>query len=208
LSGLVVVPGQGDLSLVAEYDGWRLVNADGDPLRPKTDERGVVEQLRGLILFHRLGSLSRSTHSSRLGLSLLESAVGELMYTGEVIELQLRSEQPVWLLLLYMDAAGGIKLLYPRGPGELRRLPAGERVKIPDDGSLRVLPPLGEDRFLAIGFQQRPQFIGPWMDRGELYPGANLFEAIEQALLERTATVATLSLRTVDRPGKVTRVMQ
>ena len=199
MPGVVRVATGGDLSLITVAGGWRLMNTDGDPLRPPADTVGVLRQLQGLALFHRLG-IHADAGSFRLDLSLADPTAGDVVHPGERIDLQLRSERSIRLLLLSMDTSGMIKLLYPLTRDEFRPLPAQELLRIPGDGSLRVRMPLGVDQFLAVGFLQEPPFVRPWIGRIELYPDASLFGEVEQALESQSAAMAVLRLRTAARP--------
>jgi len=120
-------------------------------------------QAKGLVAAGELDSEQVSLGGLRVELSSNRGDHRPRYYQGEQIRFLVRLNRPAWVYLFYLNPDGSAVLLYPldrrqRFDSQAPPLKANHLLVLPDDGcpyDLKVSPPFGVDRVLAIAGENR-----------------------------------------------------
>lgn len=197
--GVTVVEERPDLLLKRDGNAVLLITGAGDLLGrlEGVGNEPVVQRVRQQVRvktwleagnpaqrFNLSLALNRSAAAGTTG-GTVNTSLGGVALEGDRISFTVRSEQPAYLLLLDVDPAGGVHVLYPYDASELKPLPAGQVVEIPGgqpEDWVRVEPPFGTEYVLAYAFSTL-------RDELKLVMGQNL--AADSPLLERLERLLT-----------------
>lgn len=83
----------------------------------------------------------------------IDECEDRILEEGQCMGVQVRSEESGYLYLLYKQADGAEKCLYPNKHDQDNRIPAGRELLVPTTTSLfrlRVAPPLGQETLIAL----------------------------------------------------------
>jgi len=94
---------------------------------------------------------------------------------GNLIGFRMRANQPVYYLILDVDPAGRISVLYPANNEELKQVPANRIVDL--GGQIKVRPPFGTDYVKVFAFTQLPYVdaLRPWIKQEHIPPNDSRF---------------------------------
>lgn len=152
-------------------------------------------RLEAALWLRRLQQALAARQAFMLELQALPSTRGGSFIEGEHFSLALRSQRQAAVLLLAVDPQGAVQVLYPYRADEKQPHAAGALVLTPPQSSpIVVTPPFGTDELLALAFEQPPAFWSQLPLRGSLALSGALAAAIEQALAEPEARIASASL--------------
>ena len=84
----------------------------------------------------------------------------------------------MYVLLIDIDPAGAVHVLYPFDNSELQPLAPGLSKIL--DGKCRAFWPFGTETLKLFAFLNRPDDLETLMGRQDLYPGSPLFETLEK----------------------------
>jgi hypothetical protein len=133
-----------------------------------------------------------TAHASfNMALSRSESKKGLVAKAGELIAFTLRSERPIYLLLLDIDSNGQLNILYPYTKSELAPIAANKVVFIPGElpgQKIKVQAPFGTDHLIAIGFSQLPESLPKLLGASTLLEGAEQFNLVNALLKSKQYT--------------------
>lgn len=139
----------------------RIINQPGDIQQlPETQAIGTLaESLRHPLEYAYIAKAFSSFHNPdsefKIRLSISDASRRDFFF-GEELVFQVKSEKDCYLLLLNLDNAGNIHVIYPNAFHEDNYLKTGELLRIPDqktrskDFYLEFGPPAGEESVLAI----------------------------------------------------------
>ena len=183
LPGLVLTAdADADFSLHAAGAQWQLRGPAGD-LVLQGGLAQVRQRVEAALWLQRLQGLVAAQPTFTLELQALPSTRGGSFVEGERFNLALRSPRTASVLLLAVDAQGGISVLYPYSAAEKAPHAADALVVTPPAASpIRVTPPFGTDELLALAFERPPAFWGQLPQRGSLALGSPLLQAVERAV--------------------------
>ncbi len=133
-----------------------------------------------------------TAHASfNMELSLSESAKGLVAKDGELIAFTLRSERPIYLLLLDIDSNGQLNILYPYTKSELAPIAANKVVFIPGElpgQKIKVQAPFGTDHLIAVGFTRLPESFSKLLGASILLEGSEQFNLVDVLLKSKQYT--------------------
>lgn len=114
---------------------------------------------------------------------------------GEKIEFAIATERDAYPVLIDVDPAGAITVLYPVKPTEVVPLGPSRRKVLPDDSfQIEVRPPFGMDDVVLLGFSRRTKaldaLVGAAAERGD-----KGYQRLAQALTPTDADVSFSILR-------------
>ncbi len=195
LPGLQLVGEQtADFGLRAEGVSWQLRGPAADLVLQGTLPQ-VRLRLEAALWLRRLQQAAATRNAFTLELQALPSTRGGSFVEGERFNLAMRSQRQASVLLLAVDPQGAIQVLYPYSADEKTPHAAGRVVLTPPDASpIAVTPPFGTDELWALAFEQPPDFWPqlPW--RGSLAIGSVQLAAVERALAQPGAQIASAGL--------------
>lgn len=172
-----------ELNLKKQGNNFLLINKSGDLLATLTTP--TIQQIIGRVKQEawkkQFNQILEKRASINIDFSLKESLKGNTAIGGEVIAFALRSEKPVYLLLLDLDSSGALSILYPYFSRELKLIPANQLKFIPgekkEDG-IKVQSPFGTDHIIAIGFAKEPEFLKEFNGKESLDLQSDLYKKL------------------------------
>jgi hypothetical protein len=120
-----------------------------------------------------------------LPLELHPPEFGGNFQIGSRIHFVVRPDRPAWLLLLNVDAAGKVSVLYPYTRAELQPLSAVRARAIPGDSGndrIQVQAPEGMDVQFAFAFDAEPPQLRDLMGLAGVTPGHARLALLEPML--------------------------
>jgi hypothetical protein len=120
-----------------------------------------------------------------------------VLLEGEPVGFDIVSQRPARLLLLDVDPAGLINVLYPYTPAELAQLTADQMpVTLALHDMMQVVAPVGAEHVLGVAFAGPPPQLRPFMGQS-FYPESTLFQALMDLLTRYPAPMATARVQVV-----------
>jgi hypothetical protein len=125
-----------------------------------------------------------------------------LAFSGEHIVFRVGTERSIYPVLVDVDAAGLISVLYPGKTSELVRLEADQTRRLPPDKtsfSIEVKPAYGMDDVVLLGFTEKSRLLEKLVG-ATAAPGDPLYQTLASALMpdDPGIAVALLRLKTQD----------
>lgn len=176
-----------ELNLYQTGNNYRLINQSGDLIG--TLNTPSIQQIIGRIEQEVWKKLFRQQLQKRASInidfSLKNSLTGNTAIEHEYIAFTLRSENPLYLLLLNVDTFGSLAVLYPQRQHELQGIPAHQITYIPGKNPkdlIQVKAPFGTDHLIAIGFNKKPDFLKEFIETDNLNLHSILYKKLYQHL--------------------------
>lgn len=173
-----------------------LSGSERDRLLPALRHQGWTKQLRA----HRHPRQGFAVSVDTAGSRQAGLAVG-----GELVAFVVGSEQAVYPVLINIDPAGLVTVLYPANHHELIPLEAGTPQRLPPPGHspIVVRPPFGMDDIVLLGFTERIPLLDSLVG-ATIAPGDPRYPTVQQALLPTDPGIARalMRLKTQDRDSK------
>lgn len=188
LPDVLATTGSGfDIQVAPLAGSWVVRSAAGDLLSrlPPNAERELREQVLQLAWARRLQALAERHQRAVLPLELHPPEFGGNFVIGSRIHFVVRPDRPAWLLLININAASRVSVLYPYTASELRPLLAVRARAIPGDGPqdrIQVQPPEGMDVQFAFAFDEEPPPLRSLMALTEAAPGDRRLALLEPLL--------------------------
>ncbi len=191
-----------DLSMVAkqlsQIDGITLGNQDPDLIVARDQEdvvlvlpnghhlarftlfetRQVIDRIRRHLQIQPLINLTYPRQRFNVGIELIGPYQQRIIREDASFGLEIRAERPAYVLLINVDPAGAVHVLYPYHESELRPVVPGENRIIAD--RCRAMWPFGTETLKLFAFSRRPAELADFMGREDLRPGSPLFEKLER----------------------------
>lgn len=198
ITGVQLVPDSADMTISKEDAQFALYLNNGSLLCRLDSEQELLTRISRQLALKKLAAIGIRPKSYNLLLQIAGDTGG--LVEGESVGVDLTAEQAGYLLLININTAGAVNILYPVDPNEL---PARKTIAMPDLGVVSA-PHFGTEMMVAIAFRTEPPF---WRDlpamrsRGELDdipPTAPLLENILKAVDSKAFAAGTsVSIRTV-----------
>jgi hypothetical protein len=121
--------------------------------------RPLRDSLRQLAWAHRLRQVAERHRRGALAVEVSPALYGGNFRIGAEIRFVVRPDREAWLLMLNVDSAGRVSVLYPFDRSELRPLQAGRARTIPGadpEPAIKVQPPEGMDIQMVFAFDAEP----------------------------------------------------
>lgn len=152
----VVGPDDREADLVLRISDTDLVimTASGDLLRGMSgdDVTAFTGQIHQLAWAKRIRQLADQNRRGALPFEVDPANVGGNFRIGESLAFVVRPDRAATVLLLNINAEGGVSVLYPYDADERRPLAAQRRQLIPGQGRIDVTAPEGMDMQFAFAF--------------------------------------------------------
>ena len=199
-----------DMLVKKESDTFALYLGSGGVLAdiPLADPSGVVERISRQVQVKSLVGFTCENQSFNLFVDVVPAK--GVFVVGDTLGFVVRPQADCYLLLLNIDPAGNINIIYPDSEAELAMVEKGNKVDL--TGLASVLPPhLGTEYIKALAFKS-PLNIKPFMGKAFL-PGDTLFKQlmniitrdkiIAQTTLQVKTAVASHGYQTASRGGQL-----
>lgn len=178
---------QADIVLRATEQDLVVLAASGDLLigMDAGNLAGLAGQMQQLAWAKRIRQLAEQNRRGTLALEVAPAAKGGNFRLGERLAFVVRPEREATLLLLNINAAGHVSVLYPNSADERTPLLAQQSRYIPGEAEhthILVTPPLGMDMQFAFAFDAPPPGLDQLTGLAEVAATSENLRRLEQAL--------------------------
>jgi hypothetical protein len=146
----------------------------------------VLDRIRRHLSIQPLIDLSYPKQQFNVSLELIGPYQKSIIREDERFGFEIHSEKAVHVLLIDIDPAGAVHVLYPFNNTELQPIAPGVRKIL--DGRCRAFWPFGTETLKLFAFLNRPDELETLMGRQDLYPGSPVFETLEKMVGIRNRT--------------------
>lgn len=162
----------------------------------KLDADALRERLARQVQIKQLSDLRTQRKGGNVYLSLI--GPGGVLQEGTTLGFKVRFEQPSHVLLLNIDPAGMVNVIYPYQQNETDKLPANKYLEFPQ--LIKVQAPFGTETLVAYAFARKPANFERFT-KAEFPATDRLFEDLLHMLETATSDVseATLQVKTCGR---------
>lgn len=203
LEGVKVVDEGFDLLAVLNRGKYSLYQANGR-LAAEYSSSGfnkLVRRLAGQVEIKKLVGMKFREQEFNVAIEL-ENRRGVLV-EGEPVGFRLYSEAACYFLLLDVDSAGMVNVIYPATEDEIALSPAKQEIFLQDIGE--VAPAFGIDHVKLFGFKNRPVGLERFLGKS-FQPDSMLFKALMELLNAGSGMAqATVQVRTCSKADLIQR---
>jgi hypothetical protein len=180
IEGVRIVERDPDLMLVKEQSDIVLALPNRHPLCRFTsfESQRVLDRIRRHLSIQPLIDLSYPKQQFNVSLELIGPYQKSIIREDERFGFEIHTEKAVHVLLIDIDPAGAVHVLYPFDNTELQPIPPGVRKILA--GKCRAFWPFGTETLKLFAFLNRPDELETLMGRQDLYPGSPGFETLEK----------------------------
>ena len=188
IEGVKIVEQNPDLALVKEQNDIVLTLPNGHPIGRFTsfESQRVLDRIRRHLSIQPLIDLSYPKQQFNVSVELIGPYQKSIIREGERFGFEIHTEKAVHVLLIDIDPAGAVHVLYPFDSTELQ--PIGPGLSKILDGKCRAFWPFGTETLKLFAFLKKPDELETLMGRQDLHPGSPLFEALEKIVGIRNRT--------------------
>ena len=188
IEGVWIVEKDPDLILVKEQSDIVLALPNRHPLCRFTsfESQRVLDRIRRHVSIQPLIDLSYPKQQFNVSLELIGPYQKSIIREDERFGFEIHTEKAVHVLLIDIDPAGAVHVLYPFDNTELQAIAPGVRKILA--GKCRALWPFGTETLKLFAFLNRPDELETLMGRQDLYPGSPVFETLEKMVGIRSRT--------------------
>ena len=182
IEGVRIVERDPDLMIVKEKNDVVLALPNGLPIGRFTSlaSQQVLNRIRRHLIIQPLIDLSYPKQQFNVSLELSGPYQKSVIREGERFGFEIYTEKAVYALLIDIDPAGAVHVLYPFDKTELQPIGPGSSKIL--DGKCRALWPFGTETLKLFAFLSRPDELESLMGRQNLHPGSPAFEILEKMI--------------------------
>lgn len=171
--GVTVRDGGYDLLVALERDTYTLYHGSGDVLAsfPSTQPQEVVERVARQVAVQELLDLGFPGQDFNVGVSIPGNR--GFLTKGAPFSIEFSAEKDGYILLLTIDNAGKIAVLYPYEESELSPTRKG------GFSDLKVSPPFGTEYLKIVAFREKPPGFDKWRGAKFLPTGPELGQLLQ-----------------------------
>ena len=194
IEGVRIVEKDPDLILVKEQSDIVLALPNRHPLCRFTsfESQRVLDRIRRHLRIQPLIDLSYPKQQFNVSLELIGPYQKSIIREEERFGFEIHTEKAVHVLLIDIDPAGAVHVLYPFDNTELQPIAPGVRKILA--GKCRAFWPFGTETLKLFAFLYRPDGFETLMGRQDLYPGSPGFETLEKMVGIRSLTFRDASV--------------
>ena len=173
LRGVTVGTGAYDLLVALDRDTYTLYHGSGDVLAsmPGAMSGDVVERVGRQAAVQELIDLSFPGQDFNVGVKIPGNR--GFLIKDAPFSIEFSGEKPAHILLLNIDAAGKVGVLYPYEVSELAPTTSG------GFSDLKVSPPFGTEYLKVFAFREKPAGFDKWRDAKFLPTGPELGQLLQ-----------------------------
>jgi hypothetical protein len=188
IEGVKIVEQNPDLVLVKEHNDIVLALPNGHPIGRFTsfESQRVLDRVRRHLSIQPLIDLSYPKQQFNVSLELIGPYQKSIIREDEPFGFEFYTEKAVYVLLIDIDPAGAVHVLYPFDNTELQPMAPGLSKIL--DGKCRAFWPFGTETLKLFAFLKKPDELETLMGRQDLHPGSPLFETLEKMVGIRSRT--------------------
>jgi hypothetical protein len=195
INGIKVVSAseQAALQLASVANGIELRAGSGDPIaRFPSANQALTQRLRAEAWWRNLVAPAKPDFNVRVETD--PATQGNTFVEGESFAFHVQSDTAAHLLILNIDAAGSVSVLYPQKASEQARQPAKQIIVLPgksEQERIVVTPPFGMDQVVVIALPNTPKdWHGISQINGAIPVGQPALLNLEKLLAEQNGKFA------------------
>ncbi len=194
-----------DLNLQKLGRDYQLRNKAGDLITTLRSLKNpaIVDRVQHEALIKHFRQTLQQRASINIDMAVKEGLSGNTVELGDTLAFSVRSEKPVYLVLLNVNSKGVIEPLYPYFSHETRVIPAQQVKYIPSINKqdwILVQEPVGVDHLIALGFAQEPPFLKEFIKKEVLLLHSDLYKKLMKYTETAQFAYAELDVLTVAKP--------
>jgi hypothetical protein len=188
IKGVQIVKKDPDLRLIKDRNDIVLTLPNHHQLcRFTTYElQRVQDRIRRHARIQPLIDLAYPRQQFNVSLELIGPYQKSIIAENESFGFEIYSEQEVFILLLDIDPAGAVHVLYPFEKPELQPIAPGVRHIL--TGKCRALWPFGTETLKLFAFIRKPDDLEAIMGKQNIYPESTIFMTLERIVGIRSRT--------------------
>ena len=196
IEGVTIVDSDPDLIIVKDRDDVVLTLPNKHQLCRYTvfEPHQVVDRIRRHLQIQPLINLTYPRQQFNVGIELIGPYQKSIIRENESFGFEIRVEKSAYLLLVDVDPAGAVHVLYPFNQSEFQILSAGEKTILAD--RYRAHWPFGTETLKLFAFSDRPADLADFIGQEDLSPGSPLFKKLERLVGIRGQASGMASVRT------------
>ena len=189
IEGVKIVEQDPDLMLAKEQNDIVLALPNGHPIGRFTsfESQRVLDRVRRHLSIQPLIDLSYPKQQFNISLELSGPYQKSIIREGERFGFEIHTDKMVHVLLIDIDPAGAVHVLYPFDNTDLQPIAPGLSKIL--DGKCRAFWPFGTETLKLFAFLSRPDELETLIGRQDLHPGSPEFETLEKMVGIRSRTV-------------------
>jgi hypothetical protein len=180
IDGVVIVNDKPDLIISKDGNALVLALPDMHPLSRFTafDIHQVADRIRRHQRIEPLTRLVYPRQRFNVEIDLSGSYRKSVIMEDEPFGFEIRAEKPAYLLLLNVDPAGAVHILYPFDRSELQPLVPGKTHILAD--RCQALWPFGTETVKLFAFTHKPEALESLVGQESIDPDSALFKELER----------------------------
>jgi hypothetical protein len=179
VDGVMIVKNDPDLIIIKDRDDIVLALPNMHHLCRFTslEPHQVIDRIRRHLQIQPMLDLTYPGQRFNVAIELLGPYQKSIVREDETFGFEISSDQAAYILLLNVDPAGAVHVLYPYDKSELKPLAADQKKILAD--RCRALWPFGTESMKLFAFTRRPAELVELMGKEDLRPGSALFTKLE-----------------------------
>jgi hypothetical protein len=196
IEGVTIVDTDPDLIIVKDREDVVLTLPNNHQLCRYTvfEPLQMVDRIRRHLQIQPLLNLTYPRQQFNVGIELIGPYQKSIIRENESFGFEIRVEKSAYLLLIDVDPAGAVHVLYPYNQSESQLLSAGEKTILAD--RYRAHWPFGTETLKLFAFSHRPADLADFIGQEDLSPGSPLFKKLERLVGIRGQASGMASVRT------------
>ncbi|MBW2429060.1 MAG: caspase family protein [Deltaproteobacteria bacterium] len=154
----------------------------------------VADRIRRQLQIQPLINLTYPRQQFNVGIELIGPYQKSIIRENESFGFEIRVEKSAYLLLIDVDPAGAVHVLYPFNQSEAQLLSAGEKTILAD--RYRAHWPFGTETLKLFAFSRRPADLTDFIGQEDISPESPLFKKLEHLVGIRGQASVRASVRT------------
>jgi hypothetical protein len=179
VDGVTIVKNDPDLIITKDRDEIVLALPNMHHLCRFTslESHQVIDRVRRHLQIQPILDLTFPRQRFNVAIELLGPYQKSIVREDETFGFEISTDQAAYILLINVDPAGAVHVLYPFDKSELKPLAAGQKKILAD--RCRSLWPFGTESMKLFAFTRRPDELAELMGKEDLSPGSALFTKLE-----------------------------
>jgi hypothetical protein len=203
LSGVAIVDRNADMTLRQHGDQAELAGPAGDPIvKAPAADPNLIKRIAAQVWLNRV--LPAGNDSLGLKAETDPGSRGNTFVQCESFIFEVRLQKPAYLMVMDLDSAGKVTVLYPTKASEREVISPGAPRAIPNadpKSHIVVTPPFGSDQVAVLAFQQMPAFFADLNGADPFAADGNRADALAKGLATAAGAVSVQQITIRTYPG-------
>jgi len=200
LSGVAIVDTNADMTLRQHGDQAELAGPAGDPIvKAPAADPNLIKRIAAQAWLNRV--LPAGNDSLGLKAETDPGSRGNTFVQCESFVFEVRLQKPAYLMVMDLDSAGRLTVLYPIKAAERTIVSTAAPKAIPSADRIQVTPPFGSDQVAVLAFQQMPAFFADLNGSEPFAADGSRADALAKGLAAAAGAVSVQQITIHTYPG-------